>query len=137
MASLIGQMRNVLIAGRVVPGVVVGESIESTVQVASRDPQRAGQMVNIPVVRADIITLRETNPALGEVREYLTITPENLRFTTPRFQAIVGLDATEGGEKLSVKDLIGLTEKSMADFQLARLASRALAAAEPELALDA
>lgn len=131
MASIIGQMRNVLIGGRTVPGVVVSEATESRVEVASKDPARKGQTVSLPVLRADIITLRSTNPELGEVTEYLTITPENLRFTTPRFTSVPGLDASKDGEKLSIPELVALTEKSMADFQLARLAAQA----EPEVAL--
>ena len=131
--SYLGQRRNVLIAGRIVPGVIVGEPTTSTIQVPSKDPTRAGQMANIPVVRADVITLRETNPANGPVRTYLTITPENLRFTTPRFEGAVGLDFDEKGERISLQELVHLTEDSMAAFQLERLATRQ----EPEFVLEA
>lgn len=127
----IGEWRDVSIGGRLVPGVVVGETAQSTVQVPSKDPARNGALVNIPVQRADIITLRETNPALGPVRKYLTMTSENLRFTFPRFDAVVGLDATEDGDKISLRELVALTAASTAEFQAERLAAQA----EPEIAL--
>lgn len=129
--SYIGQTRTIVFNGRTVPGVITGEPISDTVQVPSKDPARKGALINIPVMRAEMISLRETNPARGEVETYLTLTVENLRFTLPRFSKVVGLDVTADGELLDLQALTDLTAASMAEYQLRRSA----ATAEPEIDL--
>lgn len=129
--SIIGQKRLFTIGGRVVPGTVVGEPRAETIQVPSKDPARNGALVTLRIERADVITLRTTNPANGPVREYLALSPENLRFGVPRFTNVVGLDVTEDGEVIDLQMLSELTAQSIADYQSARLAAQA----EPEVAL--
>lgn len=123
--SYIGQKRTILIQGRPTHGTITSEPVAETIQVPSKDPARKGQMVNIPVLRAEMISLRETNPANGPVTTYLTPSIENLRFTLPRFNTVVGLDVTEDGEKIDLQKLTELTAESMAAFQARRAAAQA------------
>lgn len=125
MSSYIGQKRTILIKGRKVPGTITGEPVAETVQVPSKDPARKGELINIPVLRAEMISLRETNPANGPVETYLTPSIENLRFTLPRFGNVVGLDVTADGEKIDLQALSDLAADSMAAFQLRREEARA------------
>jgi hypothetical protein len=121
----IGDRVTVLIAGNQFPGIIVSEVEHLDVTLAD------GR--TIPQDRADVISLRTTNPEKGEVRSYHTLSNENLRFTPPRFgKAVVGLDSTEGGEKISLAALAQIVADSISDFQKARIAARQ---AEPEVAL--
>jgi len=100
-----------------IPGVVVSEPVQVVAKTQS------GR--EFPAFRADVISLRETNPANGPVRRYLRKTNEDLGFYFPREETIVGLDATEDGEKLSVGALGHLAMQDTMAFQASRLAARA------------
>lgn len=114
----------VMIAGNKFPGIIVSGADQSTVALASG--RRVFQS------RADVISLRTTNPANGDVTSYLTISNENLRFCPPRFGLpYEGLDADEHGEVIPLPKLTDLVADSIATFQKARLAARQ----EPEVIL--
>ena len=84
------------IGGRAVPGIQISPAETRQVQT------RAGK--TIPVQFAEVLSLRETNPANGPVVQYLRVTPENLGFTTLRFNEVEGLDV-ENGSHLSIEVL--------------------------------
>lgn len=132
MSQYIGQKRTIMIQGRKIAGLIMGEPVPETIQVPSKDPARKGELINIPVLRAEMISLRETNPANGPVETYLTPSIENLRFTLPRFGNVVGLDVTADGEKIDLQTLADLAADSMAAFQARRQAAQA----DPEVELD-
>lgn len=70
------------------------------------------------IERVNILSLRQTNPANGEVRTYLTETNEALRFAPLRMGNVVGLDVTEDGEVLSLAKLSDMHADSIAEFSL-------------------
>src|SRR4051812_30835151 len=76
--------RFVMIAGRAIPGIQISASEDAPVTLPSGKTIRA--------TFADVLTLRETNPANGPVTTYLTVTRENLRFTALRFTNVADLD---------------------------------------------
>lgn len=121
--------RNVLIAGRSVPGLQTSPAETTMVETA--------QGKRIPSQFADIVTLRETNPDgpnPGQV--YLTVTRENLRFTTLRFENVAGLDYDpETGALLTIEDLEQRRAADIAARQTANLAAKAPTVVT--LALDA
>lgn len=106
------------IAGRDIPGLQVSpaETEVITTQFGKR----------IPVQMADVISLRETNPALGPVVTYLTMTRENLRFSTLRKpdDYVVGLDVSEDGTLLSLDELEEKRAEDIKARQVARLAAQ-------------
>lgn len=126
--SAIGQRKTILIGGRKVPGVIVGEPFQTTVEVVSRDPARAGALVRIPVTLAPTVSLRETNPALGPVRRYYAKTDENQRFSFDRTEVISGekgegLDYDAHGDVIPTATLVEWAMESMLEYQQARLAA--------------
>jgi hypothetical protein len=122
--SRIMEKGNIALAGRKVPGVIVSEPVAVTVETAR------GKV--IPTFRADVISLRETNPENGPVRRYHRKTNEDLGFFFPRDRAVIGLDVTSDGEVLGLDALSDLAMESTLAFQTARLDAQA----EPEVALD-
>ena len=111
------EKRNLLFAGRSIPAVQAGPDEHTTVTLSS------GKI--IPATFADMISLRETNPANGPVTTYLTLTRENKRFMTLRFDHVVGLDVAEDGTMLTLEDL----ERQRTEDILARQAVNAAAKA--------
>lgn len=110
--------RNVHIAGRAVPGIQIGEAESVMVELPSGK--------RIPSQFADILTLRETNPdGPNAGQKYLTVTRENLRFTTLRFEPVVGLDYDENGVKLTIQMLEERRAADIAARQQANLAAKA------------
>lgn len=113
--------RFVHIAGRRVPGIQMSEAEQVQVTLPN------GKV--IPAQFADILTLRETNPldANGnpqETTQYLTMTRENLRFCTLRFDTVLGLDVNEVGAPLSIEVLENRRAEDIAARQLARAAAQ-------------
>jgi hypothetical protein len=81
-------------------------------------PGQTRDGVAVVITRADFVSLRETKD--GE--PYLAFTNETVSFgykpvALPRFDAVVGLDATEDGEKLSLQALMDLHKVSYSAFQ--------------------
>jgi hypothetical protein len=109
--------RNISIAGRSVPALQIGAAETQMVELSS------GKV--IPAQFADLLSLRETNPANGEVTEYLTVTHENLRFTTLRFSNVIGLDVDADGTFLTIEDLETRRAADIAARQIANLARKA------------
>lgn len=120
--------RNVLIAGRPIPGIQISAPQNEVVTTSS------GKRINATF--ADVMTLRETNPANGPVNKYLTVTRENLRFTTLRNTVVPGLDIhEETGQPLSIEELESRREADIAAHQMALLARRTPASVSLEDAL--
>lgn len=84
------------------PSVIVGPSYYLTVTTA------AGK--EIRTERAPVVSLRTTLD--GE--PYTVLGDENVdyRFMAPRKSTVIGIDATEDGEKIEVDDLITLANES-------------------------
>lgn len=122
--SRIMEKGKLALGGISVPGVIVSEPVAA---VATSSTGR-----NIPTYRADVITLRETNPANGPVRTYPRKTNEDLGFWFPRSRHIVGLDVSADGTLIDLDELSDLTMEATLAFQAQRLAAQA----EPEVALD-
>lgn len=98
------------------PGIVVGKEEHGRVQLANGSWR--------PTVTANVLTLRTTNPANGPVIEYLTVTPENMRFTTMRFTDVIGLDVDEHGARLTLEVLEARRAENIRERQQARLAAQ-------------
>lgn len=112
------EKRTIYIAGRAIPGVQVSKGETESVELPSGK--------SIPAQFADIVSLRETNPDgenPGQV--YLTLTRENLRFATLRFDHVVGLDVSEDGTILTPADLEALRGEDIQARQVARMAAMA------------
>lgn len=110
------EKKTIYIAGRAIPGVQVSKSETEQVELPT------GKF--IPAQFADIVSLRETNPDgdnPGQV--YLTMTRENLRFATLRFDHVVGLDVAEDGTILTPADLETLRGEDIQARQLVRMAA--------------
>ena len=93
--------------------------------------QRTKANIEIPVTRVYFISLRETKPdaETGEVRKYLRVSTEVTQFgyspkAEPRFNTIVGLDATADGEKIHLQDLLDEHGKAFAAWQAGNFAAR-------------
>lgn len=111
----------IALAGRQVPGVIVSEPVPTVAE------SRTGRL--IPTFRADVISLRETNPeGANPGQTYYRKTNEDLGFFFPRDKVVKGLDADEHGVKLDRDDLSLLAMQSTLAFQQARLDAQA----EPE-----
>lgn len=110
------EKRTIYIAGRAIPGVQVSKAETENVDLPSGK--------TIPAQFADIVSLRETNPD-GENpgQKYLTMTRENLRFATLRFDHVVGLDVSEDGTILTPADLEALRGEDIQARQVARLSA--------------
>jgi hypothetical protein len=125
----VGEKRTVIITdprtgeSRKWPGIIWGEVQQlSHTTLDGRDTT---------IERANVLSLRSTNPANGEVRQYLTETNEALRFTPVRYGSVVGLDVDENGETISLAKLSDMHADSIADF------SRRNAAAAAPVSIDA
>lgn len=114
--------RTIVIGGRKVPAIQIGEAVKTTVELPN------GR--SIPALIAELMSLRTTNPVgpdgkPQEVTEYLTVTPENLRFCPLRFDTVVGLDVDEHGATLGLDVLNARMADNIADRQIARQAAQA------------
>lgn len=118
---MIGTKRYENIAGRQVPAIQVSESKTEMVSFVGQD----GRTRNIPGQFADLVSLRETNPnGPNPGQEYLTLTRENLRFTELRFDYVVGLDVTEGGDIITIPELEAKRGENIRARQTERLAAQ-------------
>lgn len=107
------------------PAIVVGEQEMTPKTIVNR---ATNAPVEIVVVRADVISLRETR----EGAKYLALTNEVVQYgyrpiMEPRFNSIVGLDATEDGEKISLQSLVEKHSASYSEWQSAQFALRSTA----------
>ena len=115
------------IFGQKFAGVIVSEPVAA---VATTSAGRS-----IPTYRADVITVRTTNPANGPVTEYKRKSNEDLGFWFPRGKAVVGLDADENGAVISLEDLSEATMESTLAFQVARIDAQPVMATGDDLDL--
>lgn len=84
-------------------GIEVPALIDSPITTAPVTLQ-SGKTIMAMTVLA--LSLRETNPdGDNPGHTYLTITPENVRFMTLRYEDVVGLDVDEEGKPLTRKAL--------------------------------
>ena len=109
------------------PAVVVGDLTSTTQTVIDRT---TNEPVEIEVTRFDAISLRETR----EGEKYLAFSNEVANFgyrvvALPRFDAVVGLDATEEGEVITLADLLNLHAVSYGKFAAEQFAARKATAA--------
>lgn len=86
------------------PAVAISDETTRVVTIINRT---TGLPVDINVTSAEFISLRENRD--GE--KYTALTTETIQFgyrpvMEPRFNSIVGLDATENGEKLGLQALV-------------------------------
>ena len=107
--------------GITVPAIQIGEAEQTTVTLA--DGRRR------PAFFAEVISLRETNPnGPNPGQHYPQLGIENLRFTTPRYDEVEGLDYevdAETGEKvmLTAETLVARVSKSLSAWQASRVAA--------------
>lgn len=104
------------------PAVAISDESAEKVTVINRSTQ---QPVEIAVTRADFISLRETR----EGQKYLALTTEVVQYgyrpvAEPRFAPVVGLDATEDGEKITLQSLLEAHGASYSEWQAANFAAR-------------
>jgi len=118
-----GEMRYLEIRGFTeshFPSVLIGESYLAEVALAER-PASNGTILparTLTVERCQVISQRKTL----EGEPYLAISDENIdfRFMPLRDKAIVGLDATEEGEKLTAAQLTQLVAANFAEYLATR-----------------
>ena len=124
MLSRIGEKGYLTAFAQKLPGIIVTEPVPATY--TTRDGRE------LPTWRANVITLRPTNPANGPVEFRVRQSNEDVggSFWFPRTKAIVGLDADEHGAVLDIEDL---SDAAMA-FTLEQQAIRMAAQADPEIA---
>jgi hypothetical protein len=120
--SGIGTRLFIHIGGRAIPGIQTSEAVQQ--------PVVLGNGRTIMGLFAEVLTLRETNPVAPdgspqETTKYLTSTLENKRFTTLRFEPVVGLDFDENGVELTLQKLEEQRGKDIAARQVLR-ASQAM-----------
>ena len=113
------------------PAVAISEETSEVTTITSRT---TGLPVDITVTRADFISLRETR----EGDAYLALTNETVQYgyrpvVEPRFNSVVGLDATEEGAKMSLQDLMDLHGVSYAAFQAGNFEARREAVSAADL----
>lgn len=113
------------------PAVAISDEVAEKVTVINRSTQ---QPVEITVTRADFISLRETRD--GE--KYLALTTEVVQYgyrpvAEPRFSTVVGLDATEEGEKIGLQALIEAHGLSFSEWQRNNFEARRGATAAEDL----
>lgn len=109
--SLIGTKRYVCIGANIFPGIVTSEPTAETVTYNGRQ---------ITVQRADILSLRTTNPANGPVTSYLTVSNENLRFSPARADKVEGIDVDAKGKPIPLATLLRLHAESTANWLATR-----------------
>jgi hypothetical protein len=113
------------------PGVAITNAVPETVNVLNK---RTNERVDITVTRYKVITLRETR----EGEKYLALSSEVEDWgyrpvAEPRFSTIVGLDATEDGEKMGLQALIEAHGISYSEFQRNNFEARRGATAAEDL----
>lgn len=104
------------------PAVAISDEEATPTTIVSRT---TGLPVDIIVTRADFVSLRESRD--GD--PYLALTNETVQYgyrpvTEPRFSTIVGLDATEDGEKMSLQALLDAHGLSYSAFQAGNFETR-------------
>lgn len=124
-------MRNINLAGRAVPAIIVGDPVTEQVQLPDRTTVVDGVAIvtpgkKIPGQFADMISLRETNPdGPNPGQKYLVLSHENLRFCTLRTTPVVGLDVDDTGALLTIEELEARRQADIQARQIARLAAQA------------
>jgi len=108
--------------GRRHPAIAVSEPTSEKVVIINR---QTGQPVEITVSRADFISLREARDG----SKYLALTTEVVQYgyrpiAEPRFSAVVGLDASEDGEVLSLDALMEAHGASFSEWQAKNFEAR-------------
>lgn len=97
------------------PAVAVSDAVQT--------PGKTRDGTDIIIERFDAVSLRETNPANGEVVTYPAFSNEVAQFgyrpnALPRFTTVAGLDAdAETGEKLTSQHLMDLVAAAQQAFQ--------------------
>lgn len=109
--------RTIILGGREVPAIQISEAKLERVTLPN------GRV--IPAQIAELMSLRTTNPVgpdgqPQEVKTYLTVTPENLRFCPLRFDTVEGLDVNEHGAPLGLDVLNRRMADNIAERQIAR-----------------
>lgn len=104
------------------PFVVIGDEEITHKEIVNR---ATNAKVTIDISRVDGISLRKTREGV----EYLALTSEVVQYgyrpvMEPRFSTVVGLDATEEGEKISLQTLVETHGASYSAWQEANFASR-------------
>jgi hypothetical protein len=90
--------------GRSVPGIVLSDESTTPTEVTNRT---TGAKITVAVTRVDVISQRTSREGVT----YRTISSEVVQYgyapkMLPRFNAIVGLDATADGEKITLQQAI-------------------------------
>lgn len=126
--------RSIYIGAREIAAIQIGKAFQTQ---GTRSDGR-------PVLQtlAELMSYRSTNPldAAGnpqEVRWYLTITTENLRFSPLRFTEVVGLDVDEHGAELTLPVLMARMGEDIAARQLANIENQRAPIVSLADALDA
>jgi hypothetical protein len=109
------------------PGVAVSDEVVTRQWTKDRGPGRPS--VEIDVTRFDVISLRETDPAKGEVTTYTALTNEVGQFgfrpsATARHSTVIGLDVEEDGTLIDVQGLLDKHQASFSAFQNAQFLAR-------------
>lgn len=87
-----------------IAGRITSDPVSSVDEVPST--KFPGTMKRFPALRAQVISLRETNPANGPVTTYIRQSIENVgAFAVNRNSVIEGLDIDADGVPLSLSDL--------------------------------
>jgi hypothetical protein len=113
------------------PAIAISDESAEKVTVINRS---TGLPVDITVTRADFISLRETR----EGEKYLALTTEVVQYgyrpvAEPRFSSVVGLDATEDGEVITLQSLIETHGLSFSEWQAKNFEARRGATAAADL----
>jgi len=110
------------------PAVQVSDVTAEEVTVVKRS---TGKPVDIIVTRANFVSLRKTkpDPETGVESPYLTVSSEVIQYgfrpiTEMRFSTVVGLDATEEGEKIDLQTLLDKAGEARAEFLQGRFEAR-------------
>lgn len=104
------------------PAIAITDETPEKVIVINKS---TGLPVEITVSRADFISLRETR----EGEQYLAMTTEVVQYgyrpvAEPRFSTVVGLDATEDGEVITLQSLIEKHGASFSEWQAKNFEAR-------------
>lgn len=113
------------------PAIAISDEAPALVTVINKS---TGLPVDITVTRADFISLRETR----EGEKYLALTTEVVQYgyrpiAEPRFSSVVGLDATEDGEVISLQTLMETHGVSFSEWQAKNFETRRGATAAADL----
>jgi hypothetical protein len=123
----VGTRRMVHLGAVSFPGIQISPAVLTTVETARG---------SIRALFAEVMTLRTPNPngANKDGAPYLTVTPENLRFATLRFDSVPGLDFDpETGEAYTLEQLETIRAKQIVARQQQLASASAPAAVTVDL----